>query len=480
MNVKFILYVLGALLMIEGGLMIIPVIVALLYGEHDLLPILFSSAIALIIGGAFWFFTKGCSKEIGKREGFVVVGTVWIVYAFFGSLPFVFSGYIPSAADAFYEAMSGFTTTGGTILKDVEALPHGLLFWRAFMHFIGGIGILVVGIAVLPIFGMGSMTIYQAETSTASTIGKLSPRIKDTATHIFRIYLILTGACILFYLPEMKLFDAICHAFSTTATGGFSTKNASMGAYSAYSQYVSVFFMLLAGTNFILVFYAWKRDFRKVYQSDEYRCYLLIVLLASLFIFVGLLLSRYNVERAVRESIFHVVSILTTTGYAVSDYLSWAPPLWFIIFLLTFIGGCAGSTAGGLKVVRFLLLVRMIPVQFKKIIHPNAIIQVKLNKQNVTEERMFRTLAFFMIFLCIFTVGTFLLMICGLDFTSAAGASIGCLGNSGPGLGTVGPAGNFSVVSDAGKWVCSLLMLFGRLELYSILILFSPAFWTKQ
>ncbi len=480
MNIRFILYVLGALLFVEGGLLVLPVIVALLYGEHDLLPMLYSSAIAFAIGGAFWYFNKNCSKEISKREGFVIVGTVWIVYAFFGSLPFIFSGYIPSIADAFFEAMSGFTTTGSTILKDIEALPHGLLFWRAFMHFTGGIGILVLGIAVLPIFGMGSMMIYQAETSTASFGGKLSPRIKDTAKHIFRIYLILTVACILFYLPGMSFFDAVCHAFSTTATGGFSTKNASMGAYSTYAQYVTILFMLLGSTSFILFFYVWKREFKKVTQNDEFRFYLLIILVASIFIGIGLLLNNYGVEQAVRESSFNVVSIISTTGYAINDYMLWAPPLWFIIFLIAFIGGCAGSTAGGLKVVRFMLLFRMIPVQIKKIIHQNAIIQVKLNKQNVSEDRMFRTLAFFMIFLCVFTIGVFIMMMCGLNFTSAAGASIACLANSGPGLELVGPASNFGDLSAVGKWTCSFLMLFGRLELYSILILFSPAFWGKQ
>ena len=476
MNIRFILYVLGTLLMIEGAMMVLPVIVSLLYGEHDLLPILFSAGITLLIGFAFWFFTRGCSKEIGRKEGHIIVGSVWIVYAFFGSLPYVISGYIPSFADAFFEAMSGFTTTGGTILRDIEALPHGLLFWRAFTHFAGGIGILVIGIAVLPIFGMGSMQIYQVETSQA-TMGKLSPRIKDTAKHIFRIYFILTIICTLLYLPGMSFFDAICHAFSTMASGGFSTKNASMAAYSPYIQYITIFFMLLSGTNFTLVFYAWKREFNKVYHNDEYRTYLLIVLLASLFITIGLILNNFNVGLAIRESLFHVVSILTTTGYAISDYSAWAPPLWFIIFLISFIGGCAGSTSGGIKVVRFLLLARMIPVQIKKLVHQRAIIQVKLNKQNVTEDRMFRSLAFFMIFLCVFTLGTFIMMVCGLDFTSAAGASIACLGNSGPGLGSVGPVSTFAEVSAAGKWVCSFLMLAGRLELYSILIIFSSTFW---
>jgi trk system potassium uptake protein TrkH len=480
MNIKFILYVLGALLVIEGGLLLLPPLVSLIYGEPDLLPLLLSAGIALAVGGLFMQIFKGASKDIGKREGFIVVTAVWIVYAFFGSLPFVFSGYVPSLTDAFFEAMSGFTTTGGTILVDIEALPHGLLFWRSLTHFIGGIGILVLGIAILPIFGMGSMTIYHAETSNAAIGEKLSPRIKDTAKHVFRIYLVLNVACILLYLPEMGLFDAVCHAFSTTASGGFSTKNASMGAYTSYSQYVSVIFMILAGTNFVLLFYIWKRDFSKVTRSDEFRSYLIIILSAFLFLFAGLLITGHDAERSVREGLFHAVSILTTTGYAVSDYTLWSPPLWFILFLLAFVGGCAGSTAGGMKVVRFILFLRTIPVQIKKLIHQNAVIRVRINEQNVAEDKMFRTLSFFIIFLCVFTAGAFLLMICGLDFTSSVGASVACLGNTGPGLGSVGPANSFVAVPAAGKWVCSFLMLLGRLELYSILILFSPSFWIRQ
>ena len=480
MNVRFIQYVLGALLFIEGGLMTLPVAVSLLYEEHDLLPILYSSAIAFATGGAFWYFNRNCSKEIGKREGFIIVGFVWIVYAFFGALPFVFSGYIPSYTDAFFEAMSGFTTTGSTILTDVEALPHGLLFWRAFMHFTGGIGILVLCIAVLPIFGMGSMMVYQAETSTATVGGRFSPRIKDTAKLIFRIYLVLTAACVLFYLPNMSFFDAVCHAFSTTATGGFSTRNASMGAFPAYSQYITVVFMLLGSTSFVLFFHAWKRDFKKITRDDEFRVYLLIIIIATIFICSGLLLNNYGIEQSIRESLFSVASIASTTGYAVNDYTHWSPPLWFFLFLLAFIGGCAGSTTGGLKTVRFLLMLRMMPVQFKKIIHPNAIIHVRLNRQNVPDEKMYRTLSFFMTFLCIYILGVFILMLCGLNFTSAVGASIACLSNTGPGLDMFGPAGNFSALPAAGKWACSLLMLLGRLELYSLLILLSRSFWKKQ
>ena len=480
MNIRFILYILGVLLFIEGGLLILPVIVALLYGEHDLLPILYSSAIAFSVGGLFWRLNKNCSKEISKREGFIIVGVVWIVYAFFGSLPFVISGYIPTFTNAFFETISGFTSTGATILTDIEALPHGLLFWRALMHFTGGIGILLLGIAVLPIFGVGSMTIYQAETSSVSIVEKLKPRFRDIARQIFKMYLSLNLLCILFYLPYMNLFDAVCHAFSTVATGGFSTKNASIGIYSAYIQYVTIIFMFLGSCSFVLYFYALKRDFKKIIKNDEFRFYLIMTLVASLYVCIGLLINNYPAGQTFREGLFNVVSVMTTTGYANSNYMQWSPPLWVIFFLLSFIGGCAGSTSSGLKMVRLLLLLKMIPIQFKKIMHPNAIIQVKLNGQKVSGERLARTLAFFMIFLCIYVVGVVVLMICGLNFTTAISASIACLSNTGPGLDMIGPASNYAGLSQAGKWICSFLMLLGRLEIYSILILFSSSFWRKQ
>ncbi|MDR1672639.1 MAG: TrkH family potassium uptake protein [Bacteroidales bacterium] len=480
MNVRFILHVLGTLLAAEGILMLLPAAVSLMYGEGDAVSILAAALTTLATGASFRFFFKSGSREIGKREGHVIVSAVWIVFTVFGSLPFIFSGQIPSVSDAFFETMSGFTTTGSTILTDIERLSHGMLFWRSLMHFTGGLGILVMAIAILPVFGVGSMSIYQAETSSAIAGNRLSPKIKDTARHITRIYLFFNVACMLFYLPEMGVFDALCHAFSTTASGGFSTKNASMGTYSAYSQYVSVAFMLLAGTNFTLLFYAWKRDFRKLTSNDEFRYYLSIVLVASLFICCWLLFDGAGTERSVRESLFHTVSILTTTGYVVSDYTLWTPPLWFVLYLISFVGGCAGSTSGGLKVVRFVLLSRAIPVQFKRILHQRGMIQVKLNGQNVSDDQLFRTLSFFMIFLCIFTVGALVLMICGLDFVSAVGAAIACLSNSGPGLGMVGPAGSFAEISAVGKWVCSFMMLLGRLELYAVLILCSRNFWKSE
>ena len=480
MNIRFILYILGVLLCFLGVLLLFPTAMAIIYSEHDLLNMLYSAATAFSIGGAFWYINKNCSKEIGKREGFIIVVAVWFVFAFFGSLPFIFSDYVTSVTDAIFEAMSGFTTTGSTIIHDIEALPHCLLFWRAVMHFTGGIGILVLCIAILPIFGVGSMNIYQAETATVSFGQRFSPRIKDTAKLIFRIYVVFTVLCFLLYLPEMSIFDALCHAFSTTAIGGFSTKNANMSAFSAYSQYVTICFMLFGSCSFVLFFYAWKREFRKIAQNEEFRFYMIMILIVSSIVCTGLLFNNYGLDTAIREGLFNVISMISTTGYVVNDYMKWSPPLWLIVFLTAFIGGCAGSTAGGLKMVRVLLLARVIPMQLKKTIHPNAVVQVKLNGHNVSDERMSRTLAFFMIFICLYIVGVFLLMICGLNFTTSAGAAIACLSNVGTGLDLTGPSNDFSQIPTAAKWICSTLMLLGRLEVYSILILFSPAFWKKH
>ena len=492
MNIRFILYVLGTLLLIEGGLLILPAIVTLIYDVHYsspdvfssiieyLAPILISSVITFSVGWILLYYNGNCSKIIGKREGFIIVSVVWIVYSAFGALPFIISGSIPSVTNAFFEAMSGFTTTGYTILKNVEILPHGLLFWRSLMHFTGGIGILVLCLAVLPNFGVGSMNIYSAEISAASLVGKISPRVKDTAKYISVIYIILTSLCMLLYLPDMNFFDALCHAFSTTATGGFSTKNASIGAFSEYSQWVAVVFMFFGSTSFILLSYIWKRDFRKIIHNDEFRFFIIVILIASALVLTGLLLNSIETGKAISEAVFNVVNIISTTGFASYDYKLTFPTLWFILFLLAFVGGCAGSTAGGMKIVRFILLFRLIPVQFRKMVHQNAIITVKLNNHHVNEDRMYNTLAFFMIFLCVYTGGVFLLMLSGFDFPSAVSASIACLANLGQGFELSGTARHFSEISTVSKMICILLMLLGRLELYSILILFSPSFWKKQ
>jgi trk system potassium uptake protein len=478
-NKKFILNVIGILLVLLSLFMLAPLVVSIIYEERVFVYFLLSIAITLLAGGLLWYYTKDGSQEIDQREGFIIVSIIWIVYGLFGALPFYLSGYIPNPVDAVFETISGFTTTGATILRDVEILPHGLLFWRSMTHLIGGIGILVLFIIVLPMFGAGNMMLYRAETSSAST-GKLHPRIKETAKRLLWVYLgFVVVLTVILLFAGMDLFDALCHSFGTMASGGFSTKNASMAAFSPFAQYAIALFMLFAGINFTLHYYLLKGSFKKVFGDDELRLFLVVVGGATLIITFSLLLRfGMDVEPAFRTGLFQVISIITCTGFTTVDFMQWAPYMWFILFILMFVGGCAGSTSGSMKVVRYVLLIRNIGVQFKKIIHERGMFFVKLNKNNVPDELMHRTLAFFFIYLLTWCVSTFALLFTGLDFVSAAGIVAASMGGVGPGLGsTVAHCADITMV---GKIVLSIDMLLGRLELFSMLILFSAAFWKSR
>ncbi|NJO68121.1 MAG: TrkH family potassium uptake protein [Bacteroidetes bacterium] len=418
---------------------------------------------------------------MGKREGYLIASLIWVVYSIFGALPFMISGKIPSFTDAFFETMSGFTTTGASILKEVESLPHGILLWRSMTHLVGGIGILLVSIVVLPVFGTGSMYLYGAEASSVST-GKLHPKIKDTASRLLWIYLSFTALLtVLLWLGGMNLFDSICHSFGTIASGGFSTKNSSLINYSPYIQYTISVFMIIAAINFNLHYFLLKGAFKKVFQNEELKLFMGILTGAVLVIGLSLfIIHDYDAERAFRDAFFNVSTIISTTGYANTDYMLWQPFIWFVLFLLMFIGGCAGSTAGGIKVVRYLLLFRNIPVQFRKLLHERGVIAARLNGEIVNEELIFRTLAFFIIYLFIWVVSTFLLMFTGLPLLESMGGAAASMSCVGPGLGSVGPVGNFSALTDFAKWVLSFDMLAGRLEIFSFLILFTPFFWKNK
>lgn len=481
-NKKYILHVIGLLLVLESLLMILPFIVAIIYGEKEIyLHLILSAVITGFLGGILWFLNRDPNKDIGKREGYLVASVVWIVFSIFGALPYYLSGHIPSYTDAFFETMSGLTTTGASILKDVEKLPYSLLFWRSTTHLVGGIGILVISIVILPIFGTGSMYLYGAETSSAS-FGKLHPKIKDTATRLLWIYMAYVGILIvLLLLGGMNLFDSICHSFGTIATGGFSTKNSSIAGYSPYIQYVIAIFMVISAINFNLHYFLLKGAFKKFFQNEELRLYLTIIGVAVFIISVSLFFfHQYDAERAFRDSFFQVASFISTTGYATADFMQWSTFLWFLFFLILFIGGCAGSTAGGIKVVRYLLLFRNIPVQFRKLLHERGMIAARLNGEIIPEDLIFRTLAFFIIYLLLFVLSTVLLIMTGLPFLESMGGAAACMSSVGPGLGSVGPVGNYSELTDFAKWVLSFDMLAGRLELFSFLILFTPFFWKNK
>ena len=450
-------------------------------GTHDFWPLVVSSVITFAGGlGLYFFAGRDVKKVISRRDGYVIVSLAWVVISLFGALPFFLSGAIGSYADAFFETISGFTTTGATILTDIEAMPKGLLFWRSMTHWIGGMGIIVLSLAILPFLGIGGMQLFIAEVP-GPTPDKLHPRITQTAKRLWGIYVLLTVVETgLLMLGGMNLFDGLCHAFGTMATGGFSTKNASIAAFSPYIQYVIAVFMILAGTNFTLHYIALHGRLKDVWKNEEYRYFIFTIISASVIIATALILTQQGgIEKSLRDALFTVVSIITTTGYITADYLIWPGVLWFIIFLLMFVGGSAGSTGGGIKVVRQLLLLKNSVLELKRLMHPQAVIPVRMNGRPVSQDIIFNVLAFFLIYMITFAIGTFVMSMLGLDFQSAIGATAATLGNIGPGIGMVGPVGNYAEVHIIGKWFLSFLMLLGRLELFTVLILLSPAFWRR-
>ncbi len=480
-NSRVITHLMGLLLLIEAVFLGLSTIVAFIYNEYDVAALAISAGISFIVGAVLWYATKNTNKSIKKREGYIIVSLVWVVFSLFGALPFVISGAIPSYTDAFFETMSGFTTTGASILNDIESMPHGLLFWRSLTQWLGGMGIIVLSLAILPIFGFGGMQLFVAEVP-GPTPDKIHPRVKETAKRLWGIYLLFTMAeTILLKIGGMTWFDAINHSFTTMATGGYSTKQASIAYFqSPFIQYTITFFMFLAGTNFALSYHALHFRFNKVFRNEEFKFYITFILAFTLIIAAVLWFSEgYHPERCFRDSIFQVISILTTTGYATTDYLQWVPFLSVIIFVLMFFGGSAGSTGGSIKIVRISLLLKNGVQELKRIIHPNAIIPVRLNGRGVSQEIMTNILAFVVFYMLIMISSTVVMSMLGYDLDTSLGAVAATLGNIGPGIGAVGPVENYAHVPVFGKWFLSFLMLMGRLELFTVLVLFSPALWKK-
>lgn len=481
MNLKLIFRILGFLLIVEGIAILVAFLVALLYKGPDVIALLQSALICLGTGSISLVINRKASKQMGKREGFVIVSLVWVVFSFFGSLPFILSHTIPDLTNAFFETMSGFTTTGSSILNDIESLPHGILFWRSMTQWLGGMGIIVLSLAILPIFGIGGMQLFSAEVP-GPVADKLSPRIQSTAKSLWGIYVFFTFIeIILLWFGGMSLFDAVNHSFTTMATGGYSTKQASIAYWtSPYIQYVISIFMIIAGTNFTVSYLMLTGRFKKAIDNEELKYYLFFITIFTIIISTGLVITTdLGIEQSFRDALFQVASIITTTGYATVDYLHWLPFLTIVLFALFFFGGSAGSTGGGLKIMRIVLLLKNSYYELRRIIHPNAIIPVRFNNKVVSDQIITNVLAFFMIYMIIFFGSTILLMLVVPDLPSAMGAVATSLGNIGPGLGAFGPAENFDTLHPTGKWFLSFLMLLGRLELFTILVLFSPAFWKK-
>ena len=456
-------------------------LVSVFYSEQDYNYFFVSAAIGLATSVLIYPFVRNSDKSLGKREGYVVVSLTWLIFSLFGALPFYLSGAIPDYSGAFFETMSGFTTTGASVLNDIESLSHGLLFWRSITQWLGGMGIIVMALAILPVLGIGGMQLFIAEVP-GPTPDKLHPRIKGTAKRLWGIYILLTLLETIFLVfGGMSIFDAINHSFTTMATGGYSTKQLSIAYYhSPYIEYVISVFMFLAGMNFRLSFFALKLDFKKIIKNEEFKWYFVGTLFATVLIAFFLVIHQnIGIEKAFRDSLFQVVSIITTTGFATADYMLWPPFVIVILFMLMFIGGSAGSTGGGPKVIRVMLLLKNSYYEFKRIMHPKAIIPVRLNKHAVDPKIIANIQAFMVVYIVVFVIGTIVMSSLGLDLDTAMGAVIATLGNIGPGIAGVGPANNFHQIPELGKWILSFLMMIGRLELFTVLVLFTPVFWKK-
>jgi trk system potassium uptake protein TrkH len=479
LNLKIIFHFVGFLVILEGLFMLLGIPFSYYYGDNDIYVLLFTGLGTSACGLLMWFLTTEHDLELRKREGYVVVSIGWVIMSLFGALPFVFHGSIPNFSDAFFETISGFTTTGASILNDIESIPHGLLFWRSITQWLGGMGIIVLSLAIMPILGIGGMQLFVAEVP-GPTKDKIHPRIKETAKRLWGIYVLLTGVeVLLLLLGGMNLFDAINHSFTTMATGGFSTKQASVAAYdSPFIHYVIILFMFLAGTNFTIHYHLLHRRFNVLKRNDEFKFYLRLTLAVTAIVAVALIVNDFsNPEQSFRDSLFQTVSIITTTGFVTADYEMWGSFFQIFFFILLFTGGCAGSTGGGVKIVRHTLLIKNSLLELRRLIHPRAVIPVRFNGNAVPNEIISNVLAFFLFYIGIFVFGTIIMAVMGLDFLSAMGAVATSLGNVGPAIGSVGPSNNFAHIPELGKWFLSLLMLMGRLELFTILIIFSPSFW---
>lgn len=468
--------------MLTGVLMMTGIPFSFYYSSDDIIPLLISGLITSLFGVLLWFLTrKTDTTDIGKREGYLVVSLGWLAMSLFGAIPFVLHGAIPGYTDAFFETMSGFTTTGASILTDIESVPAGLLFWRSLTQWLGGMGIIVLSLAILPLLGIGGMQLFSAEVP-GITKDKFHPRVKETAKRLWGIYVILTGTqVVLLLIGGLNLFDSINHAFTTMATGGFSTKNASTAYFtSPFVQYVFIIFMFFAGMNFTLHYFALHMKFGSFKRNTEFKFYAIFILVAAAIImFIHNPHHSFHFEESFRQTLFHVVSLVTTTGYVSSDYENWAPFSRMIFFVLLFIGGCAGSTGGGIKFARHYLLLRNGLLELKRLLHPRAVIPVRFNGKAVSQEIILNVQAFFILYILLFVAGSVLLSLLGLDFLTAAGAVATCIGNVGPGIGAVGPVNNFADLPGLSKWILSFFMLVGRLELFTVLILFSPSFWKR-
>lgn len=480
-NIRFIVNLIGRLMLIESACFLLCVLISLIYDGTDIRAFLISAAITAGTGALMAYTVKAPDKILAKKDGYFTVTFVWLIFSLFGCLPFILSGSIPSFVDAFFETMSGFSTTGSSILNNIEALPHATLFWRSMTQWLGGLGIAVLFIAILPSLGIEGRDLYVAEV-TGPTHNKMAATFKSSARKLWLFYLSCTLIeTLLLWVGGMSFFDAICQSFATMGTGGFSTKQDSIAHWnSPYIQYVIILFMLIAATNFGLYYAVLKGETCKLIRDEEFRWYIIITLSATLLIAAGLYLIEWGgAEKCFRDALFQVSTIITTTGFATADYLLWPTLLGLILFVLMFTGSCAGSTSGGLKIIRVVLLFKNSLAEMKRIIHPNAVINVKYNTKSVHPTIMNSVMGFAILFIIVFCIGSVIMALFTEDIATACSAVLTSISNVGPGFGSIGPMDNFSQLNDFAKIFLAFLMLVGRLEIFTVLVLFTKAFWKK-
>ena len=482
MNIGSVVKVLGFLMLVTAGCLLLPALVSLHYRESDWIWFLVSAGIGAAVGGGTLVVLRD-APDLRVREGFAVVAFGWLCVGLLGAVPFWLSGQIPSFTDAAFESISGFTTTGASILTDIESRSHGTLFWRAFSQWLGGMGIVLLAVAILPLLGIGGMQLYRAEVP-GPMAERLTPRIRETAKRLWAVYFLLTVLEIAsLMIAGMGPFDAICHSFATMATGGFSNHSSSIGGYATPAvEWIIILFMFLAGTNFSLHYLSMTGRWRVYHRDEEFRFYLSIMLVCVMVI-AGVLVSVNfypTWHDTMRHTVFQVTSILTTTGFGTSDYLLWPPVAHALLLVLMTVGGCAGSTGGGIKVMRVFILLRHAKLELKKILHPRGVFTLWFNNRALSPALQTNVLGFFLLYMVVYIAGVLILTFGGRDIVTSVGATAATLGNIGPGLGLVGPAGNYAFLVDWEKWLLVLFMLIGRLEIFTVLVLFLPEAWRRS
>ena len=480
-NYKLLYKVLGSLLLLEAMFILVCIGVSLFYHEDDIMAFAITLVIMFIGAIVLRFMGRNADNSLGRRDAYLLVTLTWVIFSLFGSFPFVISGYIPNFTNAFFETISGFTTTGASIIDEVEVLPHGLLFWRSMTQWIGGLGIVFFTIAILPSLVGGSVKVFAAE-ATGPIKAKMHPRLTTTAKWLWSIYLLLTISCgISFWLAGMNWFEALNYSMTTTATGGFAIHNESTEYFhSPTIDYISITFQFLSGINFTLLYISiFKMKLKSLFKNSEFKLYISVVLIATLWI-AYLLFTRmdYDLERSFRCALFQVISFITTTGMFNDDAGTWPHITWVILGVVMYLGACAGSTSGGFKCIRGVMLLKVVRNNFRQILHPNAVLPVKVNGQNIPQSKLIALFAFFTLTILMILFTATIMIVAGIDNTNAITISLSCVSNVGPTLGTqIGPVMSWSSLPDIIKWLLCPLMLMGRLEIMTVLVLFTRSFW---